>query len=91
MKESSSKISDVIGLLDSLRTNLAGLKELTENIELGSIISDEEYFKLIGYNEELAKYFALTSNGYKFTGDESVLSGLSENILSDADSIRESM
>jgi hypothetical protein len=39
------------------------LKEL-EKIEIGGIISDEEYLLLCKYNKELAAYFKQVEEGY---------------------------
>jgi hypothetical protein len=39
--------------------------EITKNLDLGSIISVEDYELLSKYNKELDKYFLLTGDGYK--------------------------
>lgn len=50
---------------DSIREILASLKEITDDISLGDIISDDDYKTLVAYNAELADYFVQTIDGYK--------------------------
>lgn len=50
---------------DSIRETLANLKEITDDISLGDIISDDDYKTLVAYNAELADYFVQTIDGYK--------------------------
>lgn len=50
---------------DSIRETLASLKEITDDISLGDIISDDDYKTLVAYNAELADYFVQTIDGYK--------------------------
>lgn len=64
--------------LESLRSKLAQIEELTGDIEIGSIISDEAYKRLLLLNPELEKFFLLTSQGYQFAGI-----GTGEGTLSD--------
>ena len=49
----------------SIREILAQLKDITDDISLGDIISDDDYKLLVSYNAELAKYFVQTIDGYK--------------------------
>lgn len=49
----------------SIRETLAQLKDITDDISLGDIISDDDYKLLVSYNAELAKYFVQTIDGYK--------------------------
>lgn len=58
--------------LEEIRKQLVAIQELTQDIEFGSIISDEDYKKLISYNGALAKYFQLTAEGYRYIGDEDI-------------------
>lgn len=39
-----------------------------EGLTKGEIISQEDYDRLIAYDEELAKHFALTAEGYRYLG-----------------------
>lgn len=64
--------------LEGLRSKLAQIEELTGDIEIGSIISDEAYQQLLLLNPELEKFFLLTSQGYQFAG-----MGTGEGTLSD--------
>ena len=54
--------------LNKIRSKIADIKELTKDIEIGSIISDEDYDRLIKYNAELADMFMMTADGYKYIG-----------------------
>ena len=54
--------------LNAVRNSLAEISKLTKDLDLGSIISDEDYKKLIKYNAELEKYFIMTADGYKYIG-----------------------
>lgn len=54
--------------LDSIRSKIADIKSLTKDIEIGSIISDEDYDNLVKYNAELADMFMMTADGYKYIG-----------------------
>ena len=50
--------------------DISKISKLLENISIGQILTKDEYDLLVGYNEELAKYFRLLGNGtYKLTGD----------------------
>jgi hypothetical protein len=55
--------------LGSIRQKLTDIKKLTKDIELGSIISDEDYEKLLAYNAALAESFVLTADGYMYVGN----------------------
>ena len=58
--------------LDSIRGEITNIKKIAESIEIGSIISDEDYNTLIGYKAELADLFLMTADGYKFIGGGNV-------------------
>ena len=54
--------------LDKIREDLVQIKEIAGDIEIGDIISDEDYDTLIRYKAELADMFMLTAEGYKYLG-----------------------
>ena len=54
--------------LDKTREDLVQIKEIAGDIEIGDIISDEDYDTLIRYKAELADMFMLTAEGYKYLG-----------------------
>jgi hypothetical protein len=54
--------------LDGIRSKIVDIKELAGEIEIGDVISDEEYDKLIKYKAELADLFIMTADGYKYLG-----------------------
>jgi len=54
--------------LDKVRADLVQIKEIAGDIEIGDIISDEDYDTLIRYKAELADMFMLTAEGYKYLG-----------------------
>lgn len=59
MRETFKAIPD----LDSLVAQLQQVKDIASGIELGSIISEEDYNTLTAYNNELSKYFMILADG----------------------------
>ena len=59
MRETFKAIPD----LDSLVAQLQQVKDIARGIELGSIISEEDYNTLTAYNNELSKYFMILADG----------------------------
>lgn len=59
MRETFKAIPD----LDSLVAQLQQVKDIASGIELGSIISEEDYNTLTAYNNELSKYFMKLADG----------------------------
>lgn len=55
--------------LETIRTQLVEIGDLVEGLDLGSIITDEDYATLLKYNGELAKYFQMTAEGYRYNGE----------------------
>ena len=62
--------------VEELKNNLTELISLSEDIEIGKVITKEQYDLLVGYNKELAKYFSLTADGYKVVGGIDQLTNL---------------
>jgi hypothetical protein len=56
--------------VETLRTNLTEINKICKDIKIGSIISDEDYKKLISLAPGLKSMFALTAGGYAYTGSE---------------------
>lgn len=54
--------------LESVRKKLTEIQALTKDIEIGSVISDEDYDNLIKYNAALADQFVMTADGYMYAG-----------------------
>ena len=65
--------------LNAIRKSLAEISKLTKDLELGDIISDEDYERLIKYNSELEKYFIMTADGYKYIGGADINSIVSKS------------
>lgn len=59
MREGFKAIPDLNGLIDQLEQ----VKDITSNLEIGDIISSDDYQTLINYNSALADYFAILSDG----------------------------
>ena len=55
--------------LNSIRTEISEIADIAGDIELGDIISDEDYNTLVAYNGALKEMFALTADGYMYIGD----------------------
>lgn len=64
---------DIAGFSDSikeLRSSFESVQEISENLELGQILSKDDYDTLVAYNDELAKYFTILADGSAVvTGD----------------------
>lgn len=65
MSEGNKVLFAAVDNFKSIRETLAQLKDITDDISLGDIISDDDYKLLVSYNAELAKYFVQTIDGYK--------------------------
>ena len=56
--------------LEDMYTTFQKVDEIIEDIDIGSILSQEDYNNLVKYNQELGKYFALLPDGsYQLVGD----------------------
>lgn len=53
-----------------VRKSFQSLKEMAEDIKIGSIISDEDYQKIIETDSALQALFVQTANGYVYTGSQ---------------------
>ena len=49
--------------LDALRESIQSIDSLTKDLSLGKILKKEDYETLIGYNDELARYFQILADG----------------------------
>lgn len=67
--------------LDSIRTEIVEIKNLCKDITIGSIVSDDDYDKLIKYKAELADLFIMTADGYRYIGGEDLESVVGESAL----------
>lgn len=62
--------TDALPDLEKLKETMAQVKDITSDMSLGSIISEEDYNTLVKYNEALSEYFTILSDGSAmFTGD----------------------
>lgn len=65
LTDSQSILREAINNFKNIRTNLAGIKKLTESLSIGDIISDEDYQQIIAYNAAAKEWFVQTADGYK--------------------------
>jgi hypothetical protein len=66
MRDATNALPD----LEKLKETMAQVKDISDGMELGKIISKEDYETLVKYNEALAEYFTILSDGSAmFTGD----------------------
>ena len=65
LTSSQSILREVINNFKNIRTNLAGIKKLTESLSIGDVISDEDYQQIIAYNAAARDWFVQTADGYK--------------------------
>lgn len=68
--EQNSKMSVLAFNLDTIRTSLQKIKSLVEDVEIGSIVSDEDYKELLKYDGALHKFFQMTEDGYRYIGEQ---------------------
>lgn len=60
----------VVPSVEELYTNFQEIHEIIDDIELGSILTEEDYQLLTKYNDELGRYFVQLANGdYQMIGD----------------------
>ena len=60
----------VVPSVEELYTNFQEIHEIIDDIELGSILTEEDYQLLTKYNDELGRYFIQLANGdYQMIGD----------------------
>lgn len=59
MRNTFNSIPDLNSLLDQI----SQVKSISEGLELGSIISEDDYNTLVNFNSELGRYFAILSDG----------------------------
>ena len=53
-----------------LKTNLQDISKILDSLDFGSVISDEDYQKLVAYNDEWERFFILQADGSrKFIGN----------------------
>lgn len=66
MRSTFKAIPDIKALAESINN----VKSISEGLELGSIISYEDYQTLVNFNSELGKYFTILADGSaQMTGD----------------------
>lgn len=65
-KENISTMRDAMNVLPdltSIKTTMSEIQEIVDDLEIGSILSVEDYKTLVSYNKELEKYFTILSDG----------------------------
>ena len=66
INRASGAAFDYAGTIKNINTML----ELSQDLKLGTIVSQEDYEMMVKYNEEIAKYFRLLGDGtYQLVGD----------------------
>ena len=64
------KAGDVVPVLADIKDRLDKIDNITKDMKIGKILEKEDYDTLVDYNAELAKYFAILSDGSAvFVGD----------------------
>lgn len=77
---------------EAVRKQFIDLKSLAEKIKIGSIISDDDYEKLIAADKTLATMFTRTLEGYAYTGTEDLSAVVAQAFQKDTrDAMRQSM
>lgn len=65
--------------VQTIRKTFLDLKKLAEKIQIGSIISDDDYEKLIAADKTLKSLFIQTANGYAYIGSKDLSTVVKEN------------
>lgn len=77
---------------EAVRKQFIDLKSLAEKVKIGSIISDDDYEKLIAADKTLATMFTRTLEGYAYTGTEDLSAVVAQAFQKDTrDAMRQSM
>ena len=77
---------------EAVRKQFIDLKSLAEKVKIGSIISDDDYEKLIAADKMLATMFTRTLEGYAYTGTEDLSAVVAQAFQKDTrDAMRQSM
>lgn len=64
------KAGDVVPVLTDIKERLDKIDNITKDMKIGKILEKEDYDTLVDYNSELARYFAILSDGSAvFVGD----------------------
>lgn len=64
-KEAARATQDVSEQLENFKQQLSDFKSILSEVEFGSVISDEDYQKLIEYDKTFADFFVQTTDGWK--------------------------
>lgn len=76
MQDAYNKVPDITQLTE----DLSKLKDL-KDVQIGSIISEEDYNTILNYNSELMNFFVKTLDGYQMIGDAlDYINGISNSI-----------
>lgn len=89
MEASQNVVLKVLNNLNDLRGTLASISEITNDLHLGSIISDEDYETLVANNAALKDYFVMTADGYKYLGGAEAEIEKAKNNVLNVDDIKE--
>lgn len=76
MSQAGQTMIGVQSQFDSLRQTMADTASIMKNLETNSIISDEDYEKLIAINPAIKDMFMITAEGYRFLGSKGDLEDL---------------
>lgn len=76
MSAAGMAIGGVQSKFDALRDTIASTSNITKNLQTNSIISDEDYEKLLDVNPAIKEMFMITADGYRFLGSKGDLDKL---------------
>lgn len=66
MRDAGNAVPD----MTQLKADMEAIKDIVDDLDIGGILSPEDYELLVAYNSELAKYFTILSDGSaQLTGD----------------------
>lgn len=70
MQQAAIKSLSLESRIDSLRNALAELRGILGDLDFGSVISDEDFNKLMEYDSGVRNMFLMTPEGYQFIGNQ---------------------
>ena len=76
MSEAGLAIGGIHSQFANLRGEIASVQSITDGLESGSIISDEDYQTLLAMNPAIKELFGVAAEGYQFLGEKGTLDDL---------------
>ena len=76
MSAAGQAIGGVDNQFANLRATMADVKDIAGELEMGAVISEEDYQRLMEINPAIKELFGVAAEGYKFLGDQGTLTDM---------------